>query len=60
MADEGHIHKVVDLFPSVFLQVSCGWILHQRKLRPDNKVDNLLVDAVRPVVEKNFDIIYWV
>ena len=55
---ERSIHKVVNLFARCRRQVICRGIILELELGPDDKMNNLLVHAIRPVVVEDLDVIF--
>lgn len=56
--DKRFVHVVVDFFASFRSQVTSGWIIDKIKLRPDDDMDNSLVNAIWPVIKQNLVVIY--
>lgn len=56
---KGRPHKLIHLRPHLWRQIPIRIIfIHiERKLGPNAKMDNALIDAIRPVIIDDFDII---
>ena len=52
------IYVIVNLSPCLDSQIVGDWIILKLEFGPDNKVYNLLVDTVGPVIVEYFDVLY--
>lgn len=50
MAAEGPLDEVIDLLACPWRQVIGDWVVFEIELGPDDKMDDVLLDPVRPII----------